>query len=229
MKTIPAHQLFTFVVIALTVFWSCQDQKEVYEEFVVEGGIVYPGKARNAKVFSGRERVKVVASKPNDPTVTSLRVFWNFFTDSIVYDASEQLDTIELIIADLPESTYSFVIQTYDDDGNVSVPVELFGNTYGESYQNRVQNRPIISAAIDIDIDQFLSITFAEADISNGAYESVVSYTNIFNETVTVVVPVSEDNLQINDFRADPKYYTRYLPEKECIDTFVSLIEVIDL
>lgn len=229
MRKIHSLRIGIAIIALLSMCAACQDQTEVYEEFIVEGGIIYPGKVQNVQIYAGKERVEVVASKPYDPTVTSIRIYWNFFTDSIVYPITADIKAIDVIIEDLAENTYSFVLQSYDAEGNVSIPVELFGTVYGANYEKRVQNRPILSAVLDSVIDQNLEITFADADISNGAFESVVSYQNIFSEIVSVNVPVSESTISIKDFKSDPMYYTKYLPEEACIDTFFSSVDVINM
>jgi hypothetical protein len=55
------------------------------------------------------------------------------------------MDSVRCIIDPLAEGNYSFIIHTYDDKGNRSVPVEVNGRVYGDLYINALLSRDISS------------------------------------------------------------------------------------
>ena len=202
---------------------SCEKMDSSYEEFIVAGGLDYPGKVVSAEAHPGKNRVELTWIPSSDPNVEKTKVFWNNYQDSLLVDLPETStrDTLHLIIDNLPEkSSYSFILKTYNFQGNESVPVELITRVYGESYQGSIRNRPILKSMIE-GSPEVVSIYWEEANITDGAYAVDVKYTDTLDMSKIVTVPVSEDITIINDMKGGTtyEYRTLYIPESS-IDNF---------
>jgi len=219
------YRIYMVIGILAMFLNACKDQTDVYEEYVIPGGRIYPGKVVEAVVHSGDERVVINATQPIDPKVKEIRVFWNFYQDSVSYTVDANADMVEIEVPNLAEGSYSFVIRSYDDAGNVSVPVEVFGISYGDTYKSAITNRPLLSfSKIG---ESTLSLEFGNASISNGAFDTWVKYTNTDGEEAIAKIPVTEDSYLIEDFGSSPSYATRFVPDETSVDTFVTDYEVI--
>lgn len=206
--------------LVLGAFTACQPLSSTYDEYVVPGGITYTGKATSPQLYAGRNRVKITWLRGTDPTVTKARVFWNNFTDSVEVPIPASGNTISVTIDPLPEKNYGFVIKTYDEQGNTSVPVELLGASFGEKYQSRLLSRPL-DAAIRNNQDQ-VTLHWGAADISGGAYATAVTYTDPAGNQKVQRVPVAEASTILPAVKPGTpiQYKTIFLPAPLSIDTF---------
>ncbi|WNH10726.1 DUF4998 domain-containing protein [Thalassobellus suaedae] len=211
-----------YIIIGILTlgFFACQDQTDIYDEFVKNfSDKNYPGKVLDPISYSGKNRIQLNVLTPGDPAVKELRVFWNFFTDSVSVPITETNKQMEILLNNMPENSYSFVVKTYDGAGNISVPVEVFGTSYGIDYEKIITNRDLIDVTID-DITGKLTLEFGDADISNGAIETLISYTNSSDIEKTVTITVDEDSIIITDYKSGGQFYTVFLPDATSIDTF---------
>lgn len=210
--------IIVFLYIVVGIFSSCQDIDSTYKDFVVPGGIIYSGKAVNPVLYTGYNRVKITWLRGSDPKITKARVFWNNYTDSVEVDIPSTQDTISVIVDNLPEQFYNFFIITYDNEENLSVPVEVMGEVYGENYVSKLYNRPVVSGEKDEQGKAF--IQWGNADISNGAFAVDVKYLNTTNDTVIYRFDIDEEISELIDFKSGTSYRTAYIPDSTCIDTF---------
>jgi len=102
-------------------FSSCDSQTEIYKDYVVPNGLIYPGPAQEPISYPGNKRIKISWLKGTDPRVQTAKIFWNNFTDSVELTVPSDQDTISYIIDPIAENTYSFMIRTYDNEGNMSL------------------------------------------------------------------------------------------------------------
>lgn len=209
----------SIISIMLVMLTACKKMDSTYKNFVVPDGIVYPGKANSPVANAGRNRVKISWLRGADPTLTSAKIFWNNYGDSAVVNIPPTGDTISYTINNLPEKSYSFVIKTYDTKGRVSVPVELFGASYGEVYQSSLLSRPVDAGILYADS---IVVKWGGADISNGAYATDVKYITVAGITQVKRFPASNATSTITDMKAGVTYQYRtvYLPDSLSIDTF---------
>lgn len=208
-----------YMILLSVAFAACKKMDSTYRQFVVVDGIVYPGKANKPIVYAGQNRVKISWLRGADPNVASAKIFWNNYADSAAVTIPPTGDTIFYTINNLPEKSYSFIIKTYDSKGNVSVPVELFGASYGDFYQSSLLVRPVIAGVLYPDS---IAIKWGGADISNGAYAMQVKYTAISGKEQVKSFPVSNVTSVITDMKPGTlyQYRTVYLPDSLSIDTF---------
>lgn len=209
-----------YILIAGIVwsFSSCKDMDSIYQEYIVPNGLTYPGKALNPVVYAGNNRVKISWLRGSDPNVVKARIYWNNYTDSVDVDVPAGEDTISCIIGNLPENTYSFFIRTYDVKGNISIPAEARGTSYGEKYQAGILNRAINNAIIT---GTTVKIEWGTIDTLS-AYITEVRYTNAAGEIKTLRAMSNHDVSIISDIQKGTTflYRTLYVPNRLAIDTF---------
>ncbi|WP_316847175.1 DUF4998 domain-containing protein [Pedobacter psychrodurus] len=218
-----------WLILLTTAFLlsACRKMDETYRAFVVPAGLVYPGKAV-AVAQSGRNRIQIVWPKGVDRTVVTAKVYWNSFADSIIVDiASVPGDTVKVMVNDLLEKNYTFVIRTFDAKGNKSVPVEINGGSFGSRYQSQLLTRPVNSTLINA--AGKLTINWGGADVANGAYASEVKYTDVSGTVKTQIFPVivkgrEEKITEISDMKANTNYQFRtiFRPDSLSIDKFLT-------
>ncbi|RZM27929.1 MAG: hypothetical protein EOO88_10910 [Pedobacter sp.] len=223
MKKIIYFTLILSTVICLVT--ACRKMEAPYKQYVVTGGLVYPGKAA-AIAQSGKNRIQIVWPKGVDKSVVKAKLYWNSFADSIIVDvAAIQGDTIKVMVENLDEKSYTFVIRTFDAQGNMSVPVEVNGGSFGDRYQSQLLTRPVNSTLINA--AGKLTINWGGADVANGAYASEVKYTDVSGTVKTQVFPVlintkEVKTTEITDMLANTNYQFRtiFRPDSLSIDRF---------
>lgn len=200
-------------------FLACKQADGIYEEYIVPNGLFYPGKVLDAEALSGKERVEITWKNSADPKVVKARISWNNNTKSIEVDVNSETETFSQIIEPLEENDYSFVIRTYDDKGNVSVPVEVMGTAYGEMYERSLTNRTFKNAIYDFD-QEILQIEWSAANAAEIGIE--LYYTDVDNKSRTVEIDPSKTAWTVEDFKVgEPVFYaTMYRPDSTAIDDF---------
>ncbi|WP_051621160.1 DUF4998 domain-containing protein [Leeuwenhoekiella sp. MAR_2009_132] len=218
------HKLTKIVLLVLlTVLGSCADVAEMddFKDFTADGEINYSEKVDSLKIFSGKNRAKIQGIVDADPKITEFRVYWDSKKDSVVVPITRSIgiDTLEVIISDLPENIYNFEIRTFDSQGNSSIPVSATGEVYGERYQATLFNRPVIANNL---IEDSLVINYAGMDLTSGVLGTEIVYTNTSDEEIELYVPIAEPSVTILDFKNSStyKYRTLFKPEETAIDTF---------
>lgn len=212
------YKIYLFLLFGLLS--ACSKMDDTYNQYVVPGGLTYAGKASSPAIYPGLYRVKVSWLRGSDPTVTRATVYWNNYADSVAVPVPAGQDTISVIINDLVEKNYSFVIRTFDVKGNSSVPAEVFGAAYGDKYQSQLLTRPVNSTLLDA--QGKATIQWGSADISNGAVASEVKYTNVNGAVKVLTFPATEAVSVIPDIKANTTYQFRTLfkPDSLSIDNF---------
>lgn len=213
--------IFLFSILCL----QCTEIDE-YKKYMPDGGIIYPQKPDSVKTFPGKNRIQLQWLLV-DPKVTSCEVFYE--QDGVkksslvnVNGSSYEYDTVKVIIPDLSETTYVFEIVSYDDLGNISVPVEAVESAYGELYEGTLLNRlqkSYSSSEEDGLMLEWHSATSTEIGIK-------LEYTSTNGNMRTIIVSNLETSTSIPDFDySEPLYYsTMYQPVPTAIDTFYAEI-----
>ena len=198
-------------------FFSCKSQDGIFEEYLVPNGRSYPVPAKNVVAKPGNRRIEIAWQNSGDPKVKKARIFWNNYTDSVEIAIDADMKTVSRIINPIAENTYSFMVRTYDTDGNISIPIEVMGKVYGERYISSLTNRVLLSTyydGLDLKLNWFVAGE-DEAGVS-------VNYTDIRGVNRSVVVDPSETETIVPEFDADhPLFYsTMYKPDSLAIDVF---------
>jgi hypothetical protein len=198
-----------------------------YKKWGESGEIRYPATFDSLKVISGNQRVMITGLLTSDPSVTKFRVFWNSGSDSleVPITRSGTVDTIRQIISNLPEGPMTFVIRTYDNAGNTSIPMNITGNVYGESFQTSVNqrgNRVVLSTAFNM--DGSATINWANTDAYVGVLGMHLHYFDAWDRERDTIVPVQLKDQQTIvpgiSIKKPIGYNTLYLPDSVGIDTF---------
>ena len=201
---------------------ACSKMNGTYADFVKDGAIVYPGKADSLTTKPGKERMGL-SWILSDPAVRKCVVYWNQQTDSLVVpiEGTRSSDTIDVVIADLPEGSYAFTVWTYDEDGNPSVRAEASGEVYGEAYASTLTSRFIDQMRVD---SGKVIVTWTTAD--EGTLGEQIQYTDRNGVIRERFVPAS-DSAVLTAFRPGGsfRYTTLYTPDSLAIDTFYSATE----
>ena len=208
-----------YIIIAgiITGFPSCKNPERLFEEYIVPNGLTYPAKAMNVTAHPGKERIQISWQNGVDPEVVKARIFWNNYTDSVEVAIPAGADVINQMIEPMNENTYSFMVRTYDNKGNISIPVEVIGVVYGEIYESSLVNRRLKSRLYD---GRDLTL---EWDMANETETGVnLSYTDVYGINHSMIVNKSESITHIPDFDPDkPLFYnTMYKPDSMAIDMF---------
>jgi len=215
------YYLVLLIGAIIYIFPACTDMDDTYKQFVVPGGITYPGKANNLVAHSGINRVKLTWSRGTDPKVVKARIYWNNYTDSVEVVVPESTSEISYMIENLPENTYSFYVKTFDEKGNSSIPVEAIGSSYGDKYKKNLLN--IVVNSTRINKFDSLSIIWGVADLTNGAIATQVRYKNSKGNTIIKQMPIATEITNLKDFAGSTfEYRTLFLPNAYAIDTCFS-------
>lgn len=215
---------YSIVLLVIGCVFSCRKMDSTYKEFLVPGGVTYPQKAKTPIIYAGKNRVKIIWFGGADPSVVFARIFWNNYADSVEIDIPPGEDTVSVFIENLPERVYSFIIKTYDEQGHVSVPVEVIGKTYGEKYQSSLLATPLNASGMNnAGVAMFY---WGIPDITNGAFAYEIRYKNNEENTVVKYLPIEDSISTITDkdLKAGTKvsYRTVFVPDSMSIDTFYS-------
>lgn len=207
------------IAMLTTVLLSCSKWDD-FKKYKEDGEILYTGKIDSVKINPGNLRVQFNGLLKADPKITKIKIFWNNFADSVAYDINMATNNREFSkIFPMEEGIKSFVIYTYDSDGNRSIAVNAVGNVYGPRYNNTLNNRIASSAG---NVNGTTTIEWLPIDASAGPFTTEIRYQSTTGEKV-VRVPVTAERSTLNDLATSAKslsYRTLYLPMKTAIDTF---------
>jgi hypothetical protein len=193
---------------------------DTYKEYVVPRGITYPGKAVSPVVYPGYNRALVEWNTGNDPKVVKTMIFWNNYTDSAAVDVPAGQAVVGKIIEPLEENDYTFIIRTYDEKGNVSVPSEVTGSVYGEAFRSRLINRTL--TAVETGGGK---ITVAWGDKVTYGLWSELHYVNRTGTATVKKIAMNETNTELIDYQSDLRSLTMCLPSATAIDTVSTALE----
>lgn len=208
------------MVTGLILGWasSCKNPDSLFEEYIVKGGFSYPGRPMDAVAYPGNKQIEI-SWRNGDPKVVKVRYSWNNDTKSVEDAVESGATVIRRLLENMDENTYTFKIRTYDAEGNVSVPVEVTGTVYGETYERSLANRPAKSVLYDVD-EGNLVIEWSNVDATETGL--ILEYTDGDDNIQTLPVPPSETTTAIPYFKAGSPIFctTMYKPESEAINTF---------
>ncbi|MDR3245946.1 MAG: hypothetical protein LBT50_05880 [Prevotellaceae bacterium] len=207
--------VYLMIMIVAGFSYSCKEMDSIYQEFVVPNGLVYPQKADSLKIYSGVGKVRITWFKAKDPNVAKARIYWNNYTDSIDVSIPANSEIVSANIAGLDENTYTFYVVTYDDDNNASIPNEITGAVFGDSYIIGLAMRPILSETVDR--TGIWTINWGNANIAGGAIATEIEYQKSDGSKKTITIPVSETVTVISDAETGTEYRYRtlyFVPEK---------------
>lgn len=220
MKKHILYSIFSGAVLVLLMAGSssCTEWNE-FKKYTEDGEIVYPGKITSLKVFSGEDRVKIMGTLGSDPRVTKLRIFWDDYADSVEIEATNEVKAsgFEQIV-EATEGLRTYVVHTYDEFNNESLPVSELGVSYGEIYRSKIRNKEVSSIH---HTDSSTLVIWKPIDLSTGAQYISLDYT-AGGVALTQETAASMDTTELIGLEVPTtiNYHTVYLPSPESIDLF---------
>jgi hypothetical protein len=210
--------------VATGMILSCKKADD-FKKYVEGGEIIYVAKADSARVYAGKKRVQLYWLLLTDPTITKSKIFWKNHTDSVEIAVlrTSGIDTMRVMINNLPEGNYDFEIYNYDKDGNRSVKVAVSGTVYGDTYAAALLNRGVVNAEL---VNDSAKISWSDADSTTGVIGMQLRYTDANNNAHdTLLKAIYKD--QVTSLPALLpgsliQYRTLYKPVAMVIDTFAA-------
>ena len=211
--------LYISLIAALVgSFTSCKDQDDIYKQWVVPGGSVYPEKANGLKAKLGYKRVQLKWAAPKDPSVAKAVITWDNGdqTKELDYSSFAGQDSITLVIDQLKEQSYTFNIVNYDKDGNKSMQSENTASPYGDIWLSTHAERTIKSAEMK-GADANVSLDFG----TNEMVATKFRYLNADGEwVVTEPVPSAQASTVFANAKGGVRYqYSSGYCPAEGLDT----------
>ena len=141
------------IVFFSILLFSCGKQDTVYKEFVKEGGYIYPAKPLELTAKMGYQRIFLEWMAPMDPSIRTTKLFWDNYTDSLVFSVSDYVDGfLTAEVSGLDDRSYTFDVINYDAAGNKSLASEITTTPFGESWLLSHSERSFVSAEMDGDV-----------------------------------------------------------------------------
>ncbi len=213
---------YSAITILCFVCVQCSKYDE-YKKYMPDGEIIYPQKPSSVETYPGKNRIQlewVIV----DPKVTFCKIVYK--QENIQKDITVMIperdnysnDTIRVNVPDLKEAAYLFEIVSYDDYGNVSIPVEVEEEAYGEIYESSLMNRLLKDYVYDK--ENGLQLEWYDANENEIGME--LYYTDINDNNQVILVDSSETYTAIFDYKyGEPLYnISLYKPVPFAIDTF---------
>lgn len=219
-------QMGLLALLLAGVVASCRKMDD-YKKYAEGGEIIYPATFDSLKVIAGNSRVMITGLLTGDPNVTKYRVFWNSGSDSLENTIVRKYgtDTLKQIITKLPEGPMTFTLRTYDNKGNISIPMTVTGNVYGPNYQTSVTergNRAVLATTFVADGSAKLG--WADVDAYVGVLAMRIRYYDANDKLRDTIVPSKLKNqvtsLPDVSVLKPITYNTLFLPEPVGIDSF---------
>ncbi|RFZ85232.1 hypothetical protein DYU05_06430 [Mucilaginibacter terrenus] len=223
------YKLLGSLFLLAAMFFSCV-KKDEYKKFLVNGEIVYPGRPDSVIVRSGHNRVQIAVALANDPLVTSIKVFWKNFQDSVVVSVKgvSRKDTVRIDVPNLSEGNYNFTLYTYDEKGNRSVGITTAGMAYGEAYINSLNTRTLRSIEASADGTD-VNLTWGAP--SSGETGTEITYTAADGKLKQLTLKPDSSHITLQGFKdnTDISYRSVFVPDSLSIDHYYSVAQTAKL
>lgn len=210
-------QLLGLLTLFLGISYSCTKQDHYYKDFVDTRIQHYAGKADSIKALSGENRVRLVWEL-GDPLVEGATIYWNQKQDSLITTHPLGVDSWQVDIPGLSETTHTFVIITNDKNGDKSIPVQISGAAYGAKFRETIFNRTINELVFASGV---LTIQWNPESAGNAVGTEIV-YADTDGATKTMLFPIDEMDAELVGFKPGTTltYRTGFIPAEGAVDTF---------
>ena len=216
--------LVTVLVLTTLALVSCSKMDD-YLKYTDGKELIYTGRVDSLIAHSGFNRVVMSGLLISDPKITKIKIFWNLRQDSLIVPVTRGpgVDVLSIPIP-LAPGNYNFEVKTFDAAGNSSVNVLAAGTSYGTSFQESIQNRPIKNAekvGSDVTVDFYTGF-------DNSPFTRV-TYTGTDNLEHTLKVTNDVQSVKLPNFKSASKLKVQslFLPDTLAIDTFYAAVQQI--
>lgn len=217
------------ILILLTV--SCSKMDDPYKDFWKDGEIVYPAVADSVMTYPGKNRIKLKWILRGDASIKNAKVFWDSGRDSISFPVTPTggVDTLEVLLSDMPAGFYVFDIIHIDNKGNSSLTTSAVSDIYGNNYGEFLLNRTVDKAFFD---DDTLEVSWQNNINESTFIGSQLAYVNKLGEDVSHIVESETSTTLLSDYDFSKNSgvitsQSMYLPEPNAIDTFYTAIDTV--
>jgi hypothetical protein len=217
------HYICCFLLLCF-VIGACSKQDQDFKAFLADKEIVYPGRVAQIVSKPGNLRTALWFSPSPDPSITKYVVYWNNKADSVVVPSTSHLtsDTIKVIIPNLKEYAYSFVVNSFDAAGNKSVPIEINNvRIFGPLYQSGLLNRPYNATdPYVLHADGSITLNFNNPDTIN--ISTNIKYTNNTGSIVEKELRPDSSSITLLNYKngTEIQYRSSYIPGRGSLDIF---------
>lgn len=222
MKQFIKHTPFLVSLLILLGITSCTKMDE-YLKYTDGKEILYTGIPDSIFMYSGYNRVVFRGVLASDPKIAKIKIYWNLRQDSLEQDI-ERVEGNNVLVIPIPldEGTYNFEMYTYDKDGlHPSVPFNLTGTSYGDSYKDALVNRLVRKVE---KIGDNVMIDWSPSEPT--ALYTMVHYTDNAGAPKDIKVENSDEQTVLENFKSMTKFdvQTYFLPDEMSIDTFKTVV-----
>src|SRR5690606_23324398 len=162
-------------------------------------------------VHPGRERVKLTWKQPvSEEEIMNYQVSWNNNADSLKIAASS-IDSVGVMIPNLEEGDYAFLVHSHNAKGVKSQGVAVSGKVYGSQYESGLVGRPIDDTFFN---DATGTVTINWKAALGEAIASELKFTDNSDMQQTILVLKAEMNTVLSAYKpgSDFTYRTLYKP-----------------
>ena len=118
---------------------------DIHKQYIEDGEIIYAPKPDSIAFIGGHNRILFRCWMYNGINVKTINVSWNDGMDSLSIPVTfkTEMDSLEIMLSDMPEKSYTFHTHSVDNFGHHSLIVTNFGSSYGDIYISSLTNRRI--------------------------------------------------------------------------------------
>lgn len=215
--------IVTLTIALIVSVHSCKKVDDNYKQFLEGGERVYVGRADSIKTYGGQNRIMLEWLLISDPKVTGYKVFWNNGRDSISNPVQKinVIDTVRLMINNIPEGAYFFDIYTYDNEGHRSVKATAYGRVYGSNYQKSLLARGVKSST---PYDAYGTVRLTWSDPDEQFVGGQVRYTTFYGNDTIIPIVNHKDSIYtlLPNATTTFQYRSIFKPQPAAIDSFYS-------
>ena len=219
------------VLLLVAAFISCVKRDTEFKDFLKGKELIYPGIVNNPHTKPGNLRVELLFNPSPDPSIVKYVIYWSNKADSLTYTSDDHnpSDTLKVIVPNLNEYSYSFVVYSYDGQGNRSIPLNINNvKVFGPSYRSGLVNRAYkVANPYTVSADGNLTLNFYKIDTASESFSfahntsTTIRYTNRNGQAVEKFL-FRDSSVIITDFKGGSTldYRSTYVPVVGAIDTF---------
>lgn len=178
---------------------SCGGMNDNIEQYLGKGEDIYIGRLDSVVARGGLNKIQIEGLTTFSHMATKCIIKWNEQEREFNMKEIVKNDTVKILLTDLPEGTYEFIVQTEDKEGNRSIPVDCIGVSYGDIYKSSKAQKKIIS------MDLNSTGIKLEWNLSELAVSVDFSYENTKGEIIRSVLPGDVLNTEITDWKLGGK------------------------
>jgi len=208
--------LYIICITLLALAQSCTKMNDLHQKYLDKGEIVYAAKVDSVTPGPGKNRIQLEISIVSQ-RIETVRIFWNDYKDSVDVAIGSKTGVFKKLLTNMAEKSYIFQLVSLDKYGNKSLPFEVAGNVYGDSYRASLTART--SHGFDYDGVKLDALWSTADALERG---TSIQYTTISSGVQTLFLSRDSSKITLVDRKPGTpfSFQSVYVPEKASIDTF---------